>query len=287
MQCASVKNIVRKGYLVNLITNGITAATQKRLFDNKQRTRQWLLQHGLPAVPEVNYKEIDPLSIIVIKPYNGTRGDGIHIGERKDLPAVLPNNYLAEKYIVGQHFRVVMHQQHVVGVLKRIPAHVVGNGHDNVRVLIEGENERRCAGRMLMCDTICKRTLQQVLPQGVAMDVNRLSNYAKGGTVEIVTAIHPDFIALWEKLARMTPVTLFGIDFIVPDITAPLADQQCAINELELFNDIDIHFLTRDRVYDLYCRLYTRITWNLSISIAVLFACLGMLGVVLLLYTAT
>ena len=51
MQCASVKNIVRKGYLVNLITNGITAATQK--LDTLKTHKKGLMQQLFPSTEAV------------------------------------------------------------------------------------------------------------------------------------------------------------------------------------------------------------------------------------------
>lgn len=267
MQCGRITQSVHKGYLVNLIMNNIGTVTHKALFDNKEITRQWLLQHHLPAVPAIDYnQDTDPTLLIVIKPIAGTRANGIQIGLKKDLPPVLPPNYLAEQYIPGNHYRVVMFRNQVVGVLHRLPAHIIGNGQNTVRELIAIENTKRCPNRTLMCDTLCQPMLSQIPVKGEWVNVNRVSNYAKGGTVEIVTNIHPDMVAVWQRVAQVSPIPLFGIDFIVPDITASLDQQQCAINELEMFNDIDVHFLTQDAVNAFYNSLF----WKICLVLLVL-----------------
>jgi hypothetical protein len=53
-------------------------------------------------------------------------------------------------------------------------------------------------------------------------------------------------------------VNLFGIDFICPNINMSLSKQKCAINEFELYNDIDIHYITNDNVFRFYNILFIK-----------------------------
>jgi cyanophycin synthetase len=63
-------------------------------------------------------------------------------------------------------------------------------------------------------------TLNDILPQGKQVFLKQTANLSTGGTSEDVTdLIHPEIIALAERVARITGLDICGIDFIAEDIT--------------------------------------------------------------------
>lgn len=268
-KCKYIKYIVFLGYCINFLENNpIIYLQKKNIFNDKRLTRKWLIKHNFPHVKEIDYNNIDINKIIVIKPIDGTRGDNIKIDKRKNFSNKLPENFLAEEYINGKHYRIIIYKGNIISILERMPAHIIGNGKNNIKELIDNKNLLRCEKTKLFCDDKCLENTDKILKKNEIYFTNSLSNYAKGGTINIINLkiINNDIFILCQNIYLSIKVDLFGIDFICEDITKSLSNQTCAINEFELFNDIDIHYITNDNSYKFYCKLF--IKW---LSIIILF----------------
>ena len=156
-----------------------------------------------------------------------------------------------------------------MGIILRIPAFVIGDGIHTIKELINIQNLDRCSKTQLFCNDICNNK-DKILEKDKKYFINNVSNYAKGGTIHIVDLknVHEDIFDLCNNIYNKINVNLFGIDFICTDINKSLEKQKCAINEFELYNDIDIHYITNDNVFRFYKVLL--IKWIIILIIIIL-----------------
>lgn len=263
MPCANHKHAVRFGYFVNVLTNGYRSISCIKKFNDKRLTKQILLTSGMPAPAELKIEHLKPETVIVLKPCCSTRGNGVQIGPAAmllgldDTGKLLPPkpDFFIESFVTGQHYRIVVYRGIIWGALLRIPANVTGNGFSTVRELIE----QAPSCKPLYCDD--PALLDTIPLKGIVVRVNKLSNFAKGGTVSVAPVIHLSVKRLCERIYKVTGVSLFGVDLITEDIARPITNKS-AVNELELYNDVDIHHELQDQVWKNYLKLgYTYIAW--------------------------
>jgi len=251
--CLNLQHAVRFGYLINALTNGVQGLVCVPLFRDKRATKAFLQHIGVPVPGNLTAEQVNPNDTIVVKPCCATGGRGVRIGLAKDVLGLQDDRLIApepgtlmEQFVTGNHYRVVVYHGTVLGAVRRTPASVTGDGTHTVRQLIELST----ACRRLVPDE-SNSGLDQVPPAGVAVPVNKVSNFAQGGSVAVAPDVHDTVRELCRRVALFSGVALFGVDLITPDIAAPLPPS-AAVNELELFNDMNIHYLVRDRVWTMY-----------------------------------
>ena len=259
-KCNNIKLIVYYGYIINFLENNITTITKRNIFDNKLITKEWLKKNNFPYVNTIDYDTVNKNTLIVIKPIDETRGNGIQIKKRYKLSSKLPHNYLAEEYIKGKHYRIVVYKGNIIGIILRINAFVVGDGIHTIKQLIDIKNLDRCTQTKLYCNDICYKNINIILEKNKKFFINDVSNYAKGGNIYIYNTanVHKDVFDLCKNIYNKLNVNLFGIDFICPNINISFSEQKCAINELELYNDLDIHYITNDKIFKFYNKLMSK-----------------------------
>ena len=140
---------------------------------------------------------------VVIKPTDGSYGRGVitNIENERELEQALTHlrkvqgykDVLLEQHVPGDEYRVYVVSDKVVGVIKRIPANVIGDGVNTVRSLIATKNKEKVKNpRLITClinvdqvmiDHIQKQgyTLDSVLVNGEHVYLNGISNISKGG----------------------------------------------------------------------------------------------------------
>lgn len=90
---------------------------------------------------------------LVIKPLDANGGKGVfsNITNLNDFKMAVQNlrgdmgyrSIIVERYIEGDEYRVIVVDNKVHAVLKRLPANVIGNGKDTIRELIRQKNQSR------------------------------------------------------------------------------------------------------------------------------------------------
>ncbi|WP_188383181.1 ATP-binding protein [Ornithinibacillus halotolerans] len=187
---------------------------------DKDLTKKYLLEAGV-TVPEgksfteeVNNDTIlaYALSIgfpIVIKPLDGKLGRGVmlNIQTKNELLEKLQHvrnelgfhAVIIEKYVTGDDYRVYVVDNRVIGAVKRIPAHVVGDGESTIESLINEKNKERknnpnLSTRLITVDnhalSILKEkgyTLDSVLTKGEYLFLKDTANISSGGEPVDVT----------------------------------------------------------------------------------------------------
>jgi GNAT-family acetyltransferase (TIGR03103 family) len=220
----------------------LTSAIAFRRCDDKAMTRRVLTDAGLPVPPgrvatgdDADEGFLAEHGSIVVKPCRGEGGAGISVGvtEPADLGRAVASaratceRVLLEAMVPGEDLRVLVIDGEVVAASVRRPPAVVGEGSRTVRALVEVRNERRTAelgpGMVTPLDGIteaCVRAaghdLDDVLDDGVELQVRRTANLHSGGTIHDMTAcLHPTLADAAVRGAAAIGLPVAGVDLMV------------------------------------------------------------------------
>jgi len=232
---------------------------------NKELTNRLLHEVGIPVPRSVIVQSVDDAVRqavrigypIVLKPLDGNHGRGVCINLRDE--AEVRENFpiaqgesrngtvIAETFIVGKDYRILVVNNEVVAVAERVPAHVVGDGVHTIEELVEITNAdpRRGVGheKILTRITIDAQTIEVLERTGLnvssAPDVGQIvqlkltGNMSTGGTsIDRTDDIHPDNIEISRQAAMVVGLDIAGIDFIAPDISQSVRQAGGAICEV-------------------------------------------------------
>ncbi|MBL6668068.1 MAG: cyanophycin synthetase [Crocinitomicaceae bacterium] len=239
---------------------------------NKEQTKKMLNEASIPvAKGDICYDEedlqetIDDIGYpIVIKPLDGNHGKGASINVTNWDGAVkglwhakeYSRRVIVEKFITGFDFRVLVINNEVVAAAQRVPAHVVGNGKNNIQELIDITNEdpRRGYGHenVLTEITIDKSTerliknagytLDSVLTENETLYLKSTANLSTGGTsVDVTDLMHPENIFIAERISRVIGLDICGIDIMAPNLTQSLKENGGVILEVNAAPGFRMH----------------------------------------------
>jgi len=232
------------------------------LVTNKELTHSLLRSSSLPVPNQlvVNSEKqcssaLAKLSTpLVIKPSKTDRGIAVSIG-LKTLEEVVKAYSIAKIYgpvvieeqIPGDDFRLLVIKDNVVGVTKRMPGVLIGNGKDAIKVLFDKYLDLRKSDFFLK--HFCKfglesnEALQELATQdfsihsipkaGQRVTFRANSNISTGGTHENVTAmVHQDNLKMAVDAAKLVGLDIAGVDFISRDISKSWRDGEGGICEI-------------------------------------------------------
>ena len=255
-----------------------------RLTKNKYQTHELLKKHRIPVLTKLQVKsENEYLEIYqqipfpqVIKPAEGEKGRDVYLNipdKAKALSALrlVLKNYasaIVEPYFAGHDLRIMVLGHQAIGLSRRHPPEIMGNGRQTIIQLINEENRRRSALRKKMGIKMLNRilnwkrikwyltkqnlTLDSVLPKNKKVKLQELPNYSAGGWVETLSfrEIHPSFIEMSEKISRLVGLTIVGIDWLIKDLQKPAqakglsaSGRNCAVLELNSDPGLRLHDL--------------------------------------------
>ena len=84
--------------------------------------------------------------------------------------------------------------------------------------------------------------MESVLPKGTKARLHNKIILKCGADIHDKTdEIHPDNVALFQKISRLCDTPLVGLDFICQDISLPHHRQECAVLEANSLPYIDMH----------------------------------------------
>ena len=161
-----------------------------------------------------------------------------------------------ETFIQGFDHRMLVVNNELVAVAKRVPGHVVGDGISTVAQLIERVNAdpRRGIGHekvltRLELDHQAERLLEQaghtvdsVLPAGEVFYLRSTGNLSTGGTaVDVTDVVHPDNREMAVRAAAAIGLDVCGVDFLTPDITRSYRDVGGGICEVNAAQGFRMH----------------------------------------------
>lgn len=270
-------SLVQLGYGVNQMRfqATITCNTSNIAVDiacDKEDTKKMLENSSVPVasgsicVDEEDLIEtIDKIGFpIVIKPLGGNHGKGASINvktlEEAKEGLLHAQKYgrrvIVEKFITGHDFRVLVINHKMVAAAQRVPAHIVGNGENTIRELIDIENQdpRRGYGHenVLTEITVDRDTLDllekkgytedSIPPRGEIVYLKSTANLSTGGTsVDVTDMIHPENIFLAERISRIIGLDVCGIDIMAENLTQPLQQNGGVILEVNAAPGFRMH----------------------------------------------
>src|SRR3989344_129971 len=142
----------------------------------------------------------------------------------------------------------------LIGVLRRDPTSVIGDGVKTVRELIDIENTNPIRKGPIFhvieynsdLDAELQRqnlTLESVPSKDVTVILSQKTSRGLGGGATDVTEVsHPDNNAVFEHIARVLDYPVVGIDFIIDDISRSWKDETlCGVIECNSLPFIDLH----------------------------------------------
>jgi cyanophycin synthetase len=144
----------------------------------------------------------------------------------------------------------------LVAVAKRVPGHVVGDGEHTIAELIDIVNQdpRRGIGHekvltRLELDHQAQRLMEKggvdeatVLPEGEVFYLRSTANLSTGGTaIDMTDVVHPDNREMAVRAVQAVGLDVGGVDFLTPDITQSYKDVGGAIVEVNAAPGFRMH----------------------------------------------
>lgn len=201
---------------------------------------------------------------VIVKPHSGSgsRHTTLHIIDEKELlrafdVAVQVSPFaVIEEELVGAVYRATVVDGRLIATLRRDPPSVVGDGKKTIHELIDEANKHPARSgpyfSEIKIDSSAlkeldwqKHTLGDVLPKGKRATFHQKVNWSVGGTTaDVSDEVHPDNVALFERVAEVLKAPIVGIDFIIGDISRSWKEQErCGIIECNSMPFFDNHHL--------------------------------------------
>ena len=241
---------------------------------DKEDTHNLLRDLGLP-VPQQRLVQSEREAVraahrigfpVVVKPLDANHGRGVSINLVEPeqvskafavaLESARGRSVLVESFIEGMDHRMLVVNNELVAVAKRVPGHVVGDGQHSIAELIDIVNQdpRRGIGHekvltRLELDHQAERllgkadlTAQSVLPEGEVFYLRSTANLSTGGTaIDMTDVVHPDNREMAVRAIQAVGLDVGGVDFLTRDITRSYKDVGGAIVEVNAAPGFRMH----------------------------------------------
>ncbi len=203
---------------------------------------------------------------VVLKPLNANHGRGVSINLNSDEQVESAFAFarehgssravLVESYVEGFDHRMLVVNNELVAVAKRVPGHVVGDGKSTITALLDKVNEdpRRGIGHekvltRLELDRPAIELLElagfdaaTVLPEAEVFYLRNTANLSTGGTaIDLTDVVHPDNREMAERAIRAVGLDVGGVDFLTADITESYKEVGGAIVEVNAAPGFRMH----------------------------------------------
>ena len=254
---------------------GATSNIAVGIASDKQLTKTLLDQAGCPVpagetvtsledAQRVARRIIRSAGAVTIKPLDANQGKGVtttcttpeEVERAFEFARKYGRHVIVEEFLRGRDYRVLVTGRKIAAASWRRPPHVTGDGVLTVRELVELENRNPARGdghtniltRIplddLAIDVLAKQgyALDDVLPEGVDVDLRGNANLSTGGTAEDVTDLLPEETRdVCIRAARTIGLDVAGIDIVCQDISQPLREQRGGIIEVNAAPGIRMH----------------------------------------------
>ncbi|MCK8463390.1 cyanophycin synthetase [Aliiroseovarius sp. S1339] len=241
---------------------------------DKEDTHNLLNDLGLPVpLQRMVYSEREAIRAarsighpVVVKPLDANHGRGVSINLNTDEEVAAgfeeaklhskSRAILVESFVTGFDHRMLVVNNKLEAVAKRVPGHVIGDGKNTIAGLVDIVNEdpRRGIGHEkvlthLELDTQANRLLAEaghdaetVLPKGEVFFLRSTANLSTGGTaIDMTDVVHPDNRDMAERAIKAVGLDVGGVDFLIDDITKSYKEIGGAIVEVNAAPGFRMH----------------------------------------------
>lgn len=251
-------------------TNSSYISTE--IAQDKELTLQLLYDVGIPvpkggvaSTLEEAFEQADRVGYpLVTKPLDVSHGRGVVINLKNqddlkrgfEISNEFSSSIIVERFLSGADYRVLVIDNQFVAASKRVPAHVVGDGKQTVRELVDLVNKdpRRGIGHeksltQIKLDETADRLLEdqnlhlEAVPEvGLFVQLKSTANLSTGGTaVDVTDTIHYDNIRLAERAVKTIGLDIAGVDIICDDISKSIKSSNGAIIEVNAAPGFRMH----------------------------------------------
>jgi cyanophycin synthetase len=265
------------GRLQQRIQATITSKTPHiavEISSDKEDTHNLLRDLGLP-VPQQRLVHSERQAVraahtigfpVVLKPLDANHGRGVSINLLEDDQVntayqvarenARGRSVLVESYIEGMDHRMLVVNDELVAVAKRVPGHVKGDGKSTIAELIDVVNQdpRRGIGHekvltRLELDHQAERLMEKAgydpsttLSEGEVFFLRSTANLSTGGTaIDLTDVVHPDNREMAVRAVQSVGLDIGGVDFLTADITQSYKDVGGAIVEINAAPGFRMH----------------------------------------------
>jgi len=230
-----------------------TSSIAVDLASNKDETKKMLEAAAIPVAKGYCISEIEEVATViekigfplVFKPLDGNHGKGASINVKTATEAIAAfehakkysRNIIAEKFITGFDYRILVINHRFIAAALREPAHIIGDGVSSILQLIDIENTdpRRGYGHenVLTEITIDRETYEELEKQHFTLEsvlsidqkcyLKGTANLSTGGTsTDITDIVHPSNIFIFERISRIIGLDICGVDIVATNLNEPL-----------------------------------------------------------------
>lgn len=239
---------------------------------DKDMTKELLRMGGIPVPDGYTSDNLEDILAyskrigypVVIKPNQGNQGKGVsinltdqdHVIAAFQIAKEYCNQVVVEKYIPGNHYRLLVVNGKVSACAQRISAHVIGNGNHTIRELIQIENQNPLRGEghekpltKLKIDSVMELLLKKnnmhldMIPQkGEIVYLRENDNLSTGGiALDVTDQVHPENLDIAVNAAHIIGLDVAGIDITTKDISTPITSNHGAVIEVNAAPGIRMH----------------------------------------------
>ncbi len=242
-----------------------TGTISTSLASDKEGTHSLLKDMGLPVPKQIMFSTEDAAVNaarkigypVVVKPLDANHGRGISINLTNDEQVRKAfhiakeqgssRRVLVESFVTGFDHRMLVINNELVAVAKRVPGNVIGDGKSTIAELIDIVNSdpRRGIGHekvltRLEINSQAKRLMadagydeKTVLKKDEQFFLCATANLSTGGTaIDLTDVVHPDNREMAIRAVRAVGLDIGGVDFLTDDITHSYKDVGGAIVEI-------------------------------------------------------
>lgn len=173
---------------------------------------------------------------IVIKPIDSSRGSNVYtdIKDKQQMLKIIKkllkktNDILIEEFKQGYSYRILVFNNQIIYAYQITKPSITGDSRHSVIQLINTlihKSDDIINMDQIDFDNIHKLGYEKhsVLPKGVTITISSVANGSLGAVLKDlqISDIHPDNIALFKKINRVTKLQLNGVDYLSPSIKVP------------------------------------------------------------------
>ncbi len=240
----------------------------KKDWDDKIILKRELSKEGIP-VPM--YKKLSPFSWnslkhlysqfktpVIVKPKAGSRARHTvtnihsfeHFKEGIRIVRQISPYLVVEEHLYGHVCRATLIGGVLAGFYKGELPFIIGDGEKTIKELIEEKDAQRIERYHFRITNELHShisrsgfSIDDILLKGTSLPLSHRTGQLFGGmTEEMIDELHPSFIPILEKAARITGLSVLGFDCIIPDPTKDQSSQRWGIIECNTLPFINMHY---------------------------------------------